>query len=122
MNIPVHTASSVTGVGQGSADRRNKGSEHMTLGVNQLIGIRVVAAGSVTMASAGSSSTGVVTFPQALDSTDSYVAFATPVVTASGSAPSNTYAVWGLDVNGFKVVSATAAHGQTVNWHVIRLA
>src|SRR5690242_9655889 len=114
MNIPANTASSVTGVGQGSADRRNKGSEHMTLGVNQLIGVRVVAAGSVVLASSGSSSTGVITFPQALDSTDSYAAFCSPVVTASGSAPTGTYAVWGLDVNGFKVVSGTGSNGQTV--------
>ncbi len=55
-------ASSVTGVGTGSADRKNKGSEHTTLGVEHLIGTRVVACGSVALV--GGAAT--ITFPQPL--------------------------------------------------------
>ena len=39
-------ATSVTGVGMGSADGANKGSSHMTLGVDHLIGPRIMAAGT----------------------------------------------------------------------------
>jgi hypothetical protein len=42
-------ATSVTGVGPGSADGKNKGSEHMTLGVHHLIGPHVIAAGTVEL-------------------------------------------------------------------------
>ncbi len=45
-------ASSVTGVGQGSALKTGqKGAKHATLGVNNLIGPHVVAAGRVTLSS-----------------------------------------------------------------------
>lgn len=43
-------ATSVTGVGQGSAEKiGTKGSEHMRLGVGHLIGPHVVAAGTATL-------------------------------------------------------------------------
>lgn len=42
-------ATSVTGVGLGSADKKNKGSEHASLGVDKLIGPRVMAAGTGTL-------------------------------------------------------------------------
>lgn len=41
--------SSVTGKGLGSADTRVKGSEHLSVGAEKLIGPRVVAAGEVTL-------------------------------------------------------------------------
>jgi hypothetical protein len=41
-------ATSVTGKGRGSADGKNKGSAHMTLGVNNLIGPRIIVAGKAT--------------------------------------------------------------------------
>lgn len=47
------TASSVTGRGLGSADGKNKGSSHMTLGVGHLIGPRIMIADSVTLDSSG---------------------------------------------------------------------
>ncbi len=51
-------ASSVTGVGQGSADKAGqKGSEHLWVGVEKLIGPRVVHAGRATI---GTVSTGVI--------------------------------------------------------------
>ncbi len=47
------TATSVTGIGLGSADGQNKGSEHMTLGAGQLIGPRVVVADEGTLDGSG---------------------------------------------------------------------
>lgn len=44
-------ATSVTGTGLGSAAGKNKGSEHMTLGVGHLIGPRIMAAGTATLSS-----------------------------------------------------------------------
>jgi hypothetical protein len=49
-------ATSVTGVGTGSAAKYgagNKGSEHMALGVHRLIGPRVVACGEVELGPSG---------------------------------------------------------------------
>jgi hypothetical protein len=55
-------ASSVTGVGQGSADKAGqKGSEHLFVGVEKLIGTRVVECGYVNC-----STTVVVTLPTVL--------------------------------------------------------
>lgn len=46
-------ASSVTGVGHGSADKAGqKGSEHLFVGVEKLIGTRIVLSGYVTMGGA----------------------------------------------------------------------
>ncbi len=56
-------ASSVTGVGQGSADKTGqKGSEHLFVGVEKLIGPRVVLAGSWTLAGTSDE----IVFPQPL--------------------------------------------------------
>ena len=46
-------ATSVTGVGLGSADGSNKGSAHMTLGVSHLVGPRVVACDEITLDGSG---------------------------------------------------------------------
>jgi hypothetical protein len=55
-------ASSVTGVGQGSADKAGqRGSEHLFVGVEKLIGTRVVESGYVLC-----STTVVVTLPTVL--------------------------------------------------------
>lgn len=71
-------ASSVTGVGQGSADKKgHKGSEHLFVGVEKLIGPRIVIAGSVTLV--GGAAT--VTFPTTL----SGVAADYIVITSSAS-------------------------------------
>ena len=58
------TASTVTGRGIGSADGNNKGSERMTLGVDHLIGTRIVLSGQVQIEDGG---TGSVAFGQSLD-------------------------------------------------------
>jgi hypothetical protein len=46
-------ATSVTGVGLGSADGSNKGSAHMTLGASHLVGPRVVACDTGTLDGSG---------------------------------------------------------------------
>ena len=48
-------ATSATGAGLGSAAGKNKGSEHMTLGVGHLIGPRVMAAGTATLSGGAAS-------------------------------------------------------------------
>ena len=42
-------ATSVTGVGQGDVSGASRGSEHMTLAVGNLLGPKIVRAGSVTL-------------------------------------------------------------------------
>lgn len=56
-------ASSVTGVGPGSADGKNKGSEHQTLATTHLIGTRVITAGRVAL----SGGAATVKFPVSLE-------------------------------------------------------
>lgn len=46
-------ATSVTGVGLGSADGSNKGSPHMTIGAEKLVGPRVVACDNITLDGSG---------------------------------------------------------------------
>ena len=67
-------ASSVTGVGLGSADGKNKGSEHMTLGVGHLIGPRVMAADALTLDGSGN---GSVVFPNLGGVVGDYIVTAT---------------------------------------------
>jgi hypothetical protein len=85
-------ATSVTGVGHGSAEGANKGSEHMSLGVNRLVGPRVIAAGSVTLAGY------VATFslPVASPNPGDYVVIATSV----NSGFANPVAVTSFTIDG----------------------
>lgn len=111
-------ASSVTGVGQGSADKLNKGSEHMTLGVDHLIGARVVNAGSVILAS-GTPSTASVAFGTALSSATGYYVAATPVGATSGIAAAgvatSVVATTGFTLTGGNNVTTT------INWILFKL-
>lgn len=105
-------ASSVTGVGQGSAEGQNKGTERMTLSIDKLIGSHIVAAGRATL----SSGAATVTFPKPLSgsntgykifvqSTASY-ARSDSATDASGNFVSFTLAGTGTDV---------------VQWYVIKV-
>ena len=113
------TATSVTGIGQGSSDGKNKGSQRMTLGVDHLIGPRVVHTGKAAMFS-GSPSTAVVTFPQPLESGFTYTAVISPIVTTSGSAPAGSFAVYNLNVNNFTIVGPNLS-AQEVYWVVSKV-
>ena len=55
-------ASSVTGIGPGSAEGANRGNEHMTLGTNHLIGPRCIMSGNCTLSSGSLK----ITFPAPL--------------------------------------------------------
>ena len=116
---------SVQGVGPGSAEPYNKGSQHMTLGVGHLIGPHLVTGGSVVLVS-GSPSTAVVTFANPLGTNDvygagNYTVLLTPVVTTSGSAPSGTFGVYGFSNSGFTVVGPNSSTA-TVFWTVSRIS
>jgi len=98
------SASSVTGVGQGSADKQGqKGSEHLFVGVEKLIGTRVVLSGYVTL----SGGTATVKLPQNL-----------PGVwgsTFDGSANASDYVVL---VHAFNSAAATYVSAMTTTSNV----
>lgn len=100
-------ATSVTGVGPGSADGMNKGSEHQTLGVNKLIGPHIVAAGKITL----SGTSGAVQIPTLSGTVAEYGVFLTPSSATVASYSSFT-------TSGFTV---TAGSGATVYWQVVKL-
>ena len=76
-------ATSVTGVGTGSASGSNKGSDRMTIGAEKVIGPRVVYAGSVTTDSSGDAT---VKLPELSGSASDYVAIVTETgVSAAGA-------------------------------------
>lgn len=99
-------ATSVTGVGQGSAEGMNKGNERMTLGTTHLIGPHIVAAGSITM----TASTGAVELPTLPGVVGQYSFHLTGNNSSAVFATSK--AVTGFTVNG--------ASGQVVDWMVVK--
>ena len=101
-------ASSVTGVGQGSADKKgHKGSEHLFVGVEKLIGTRIVYSGTVTL----SSGTATVVFPKELPGVDAdYIVIATAIAHAYAS---------DLTTEGF-TMNGTGT--QTVGYIVVRIS
>lgn len=105
-------ASSVTGVGQGSADGRNKGSEHTSMSVTKLIGPRLVSCGQVVLGG-GTPSTGAVTFTQSLSSATGYFATATVQGSSTGAV-----AVSAVSTTGFVVTGANGSSA-TVNWALV---
>lgn len=101
---------SVTGVGQGSADKYgagNKGSERMSLGVHRLIGPRVVACDDVTLDASGF---GLVVYPSLPGGTSLYCPF---LSTNSATAP-----YWGsFTASSFNI---TGGVGATVCWELVK--
>jgi hypothetical protein len=106
------TASSVTGVGQGSADKAGqKGSEHLFVGVEKLIGPRVVLAGKATVGGGGSIA---VTFPTTLPGVaGDYVALAT-----STNATAHATNVSALSTTALTIVGTAS---DVVNYIVVRV-
>ena len=104
-------ATSVTGVsGPGAVDGLNKGSEHMSLGVNKLIGPRVVAAGHATIGGGG---TVDVDIPTLTGSISDYIVMATDTNATVAAVNVTTFALDGFTLKG------TAAH--VVNWAVVKV-
>lgn len=108
-------ASSSTGVGPGSANSSNKGSASMHLGVDHLIGPRMVDAGSDTLTS-GTPSTCNVPFTKVLTSTTGYYAFVMPIGSTSGSAVD--LAVSQVATTGFTVTGPNSSTA-SFNWQLV---
>ena len=109
------SATSVTGKGLGSVDKKQKGSEHLSIGANKLIGPRIVAAGVVTL----SGGAATVTLPalngvtanfvvMATDTTGAAAVSASLVVTA-GTSTVITFAGTGTHVLAYTVVKTGLA-------------
>lgn len=107
------TASSVTGIGPGSADDGlNKGSEHMTLGVEKLLGPRVMAVSKAVL----SGGAATVTFPQPLPgSKTNYFVFLTTFASAA-----NVGVVTDDADGNFASFTIAGTGSNTINWVVVR--
>jgi hypothetical protein len=107
-------ASSVTGIsGPGSVAGNQKGSEHMSLGVNKLIGPRVVAAGSETLVG----TTGVVEIPELPGVPADYIVMTTGVSATVSRVTTPLAAVANTDTWNFTI---TGGSGEVVHWTVIK--
>lgn len=104
-------ATSATGVsGIGSAAQPgggNKGSDNMSLGVANLIGPRVVGAGTITL----SGTTGTVYFPTLVGTASQYVI----MLSTSGA----TFAKW--DTFTTASFGVTAANNAVVHWAIHKI-
>jgi hypothetical protein len=104
-------ATSVTGVGVGSAAKYgagNKGSEHMALGVHRLIGPRVVACGEVEL---GPSGIGTVYYPTLPGGAGLYCAF------LQGETPSHHF-VTNFTASSFNVEGGNVE--DEVCWQIVK--
>ena len=106
-------ATSVTGRGLGSAVPNNKGSEHMSLGVEKLIGPRVVAADSVTLDGSGDAEVVLPLLPGAV--TD-YIVTATDSDTSGATAVTASMAFNANDTT--LTFKGTAAN--VINWTITK--
>ena len=101
---------SVTGKGLGSAVGSNKGSEHMTLGVGHLLGPRVIAAGTVTLAEV----TEIDVVLPLLDGEESdYVVMTNDVTAAAAS-----FGV--LDFGTATTLTITGTSDHDISWTIIK--
>jgi hypothetical protein len=80
----------VTGRGLGSADKRQKGSEHDRLGAEKLIGPRAVAIGTVTLDGSG---VGSVILPVLTGTTSNYLVLCTDTNTSAAAAVGASLAI-----------------------------
>jgi hypothetical protein len=99
------SATSVTGKGPGSADKKQKGSEHIRLGSEKLIGPRVVAVGTVTLDGSGN---GSVVLPILIGATANYMVFANDQNTTTAAAVGCSLTVSGSSTT--LTLKGTAAH------------
>lgn len=105
-------ATSVTGKGPGSADGKNKGSAHMTLDVGNLIGPRVMAAGTATLSSGSAS----VILP-ALDGVTADYMVLCGDASGTAAATSATLAISGSTTT----LTLKGTGTNTVKWAVIKI-
>jgi hypothetical protein len=105
-------ATSVTGKGPGSADGKNKGSTHMTLGVDNLIGPRVMAAGTATL----SGGSGTIVLPAFAGVTADYMVLCGD---ASGAAAATSATMAITSTATTLTLKGTGTN--TVKWAVIKV-
>lgn len=105
-------ATSVTGVGLGSADKRQKGSEHMRLGAEKLIGPRIVAADDATL----SGTTATIKLPNLGGTAADYIVNVTDADTTAAGACAATLT---MDATS-TTVSLKGPSGSVVYWCVIK--
>ena len=106
-------ATSVTGVGQGSAIGNTKGSESMSLGIHKLIGPKIVAAGVKTL----SGTTGTVYVPGLTGVASDYVVTVSALTSTHVYVSTNLAAVSDTDDMSFII---TGGSGANVNWAVTK--
>ena len=120
-------ASSVTGIGQGSADKQGqRGSDHLWVGVDKLIGPRIVQAG-IGQVSVGTGTSAVVAnaatikFAQSLDGvlTDYGVQLTTLTSAAAYATVTGTTVDTAGRFSGFSVL-ATGSTSATFYWTVVK--
>tara|TARA_Y100000034_G_scaffold129820_1_gene187000 strand:- start:939 stop:1268 length:330 start_codon:yes stop_codon:yes gene_type:complete len=104
-------ATSVTGVGPGSADGLNKGSEHMTLGVGNLIGPKVVVSGTATLVAGAA----VVNYGTLSGDITDYVLF---LFDATDGGASTVPSFSAFDTQGFTIAGDTT---NVINWMVVKI-
>lgn len=107
------TATSVTGIGLGSADGQNKGSEHMTLGVGHLIGPRVMAADEATLDGSGDAT---VILPVLAGVTADYIVSATDSTVVGATAVGAALVITSTETT----VTLIGTASQTVSWSIIK--
>lgn len=112
-------ASSVSGVGNGSAESASKGQDgRQTLDVSHLLGVRVYDCGVATLGGQ-SPSTVAVKFAQPIDNASNYCV----ILTGQGSTAalaSQGYIYSSLTTSGFTITSANGATNN-VSWVLVRL-
>jgi hypothetical protein len=107
-------ATSVTGVsGPGSVAGNQKGSEHQSLGVEKLIGPKIVAAGHETLVG----TTGVVEVPAPAGAVTDYMVFLQTDSATAAFVSVALAAVAGSDAWSFTV---TAANNAEVDWCLVK--
>ncbi len=104
-------ATSVTGIsGPGAVDGRQKGSEHMSLGVSKLVGPRVALAGSATVGGGG---TVAVDYPTLTGVAGDYIVVATDTHSTVAAVNVTALSTSQLTLKG------TAAH--VINWVIVKI-
>jgi hypothetical protein len=106
-------ATSVTGTGLGSAVPHNKGSIHMSLGVEKLIGPRVVAADEVVLDGSGDAT---VVLPLLDGVVGDYIVTATDSNTAGATAVTASMAF--TATNTVLTFKGTATH--VIVWSIVK--
>ena len=122
-------ATTTQGTGNGSAEGNQKNCPRVSLGVERLIGGRVIASGSVVLngaspaiIAANAAGNNVVTVQDVVfDSTKTYVVTLSQVATNGLSAPTHVFASYGFAIaSGVATFGVVGTNGSTdtVNWTI----